>query len=144
MRTNGLLTAVLFASITDLVSAAPADCAADNCLRALRATQTPGRVESARAFCSSFTAAATATATGTAAVPIPTYAQDACKENQNGDINFRISSACSCLPSAATTTTTIPTPSNEPCAKVSSVWAAQIKTNRKYKYIFYSNTVSFC
>ncbi|KAH8883537.1 pyridine nucleotide-disulfide oxidoreductase family protein [Thozetella sp. PMI_491] len=89
-----------------------ADCAADNCLRALRATQTPGRLEAAQSFCSSFTApAATVTA-------IPSYAASACVPNQNGDTNFRISSACSCLP----------TPTIAPCAAASSSWAAQVAT----------------
>jgi hypothetical protein len=97
------------------------DCAADNCLRAFRATQTPGRLQAAQSFCATFTQ------TSIAAAAIPSFAVDACKENQNGSPSLRISSACSCI----ATTTSSPTSSTSPsvtaaCAIVSSSWAAQI------------------
>ncbi|MCJ1283062.1 hypothetical protein MMC26_002389 [Xylographa opegraphella] len=62
----------------------------DNCLRALRATQTPGRLSSAQAFCSSYT--------NGAAVATPTYIPATCNPS-------RISSACTCI-----ATTSAPTP----------------------------------
>jgi hypothetical protein len=97
------------------------DCAADICLRAFRATQTPGRLQAAQSFCATFTQ------TSIAVTSIPSYAVDACKENQNGSPSIRISSACSCL----ATTTSPPMSSTGPsitaaCGIVSSSWAAQI------------------
>jgi hypothetical protein len=97
------------------------DCVADNCLRAFRATQTPGRLQAAQSFCATFTQ------TSIASTAIPSFAVDACKENQNGQPSMRISSACSCI----ATTTSSPTSSTGPsvtaaCAIVSSYWAAQI------------------
>ncbi|KAK0100490.1 hypothetical protein ONS95_008438 [Cadophora gregata] len=74
-----------------LATLAAGDCAADNCLRALRATQTPGRLSSAREFCSTFTAGSVA------ATAIPSYALNACKQNQNGALSVRLSSACNCI-----------------------------------------------
>jgi hypothetical protein len=52
---------------------------------------------------------------------IPDYASNACKENQNGDMAFRISSACSCI----ATSTPTPTATVHACEEVSSSWAAQ-------------------
>lgn len=103
-----------------------ADCAADNCLRALRATQIPGRLQSAQAFCATYT-----TATYTGAVGIPTYAVNNCK----GDVASRVSSACSCIAPATTTSASVTTtPTGTPtslqaCGKVSSSSAAQAATS---------------
>lgn len=125
MRRDAIIVAALLAGGADLVAAR---CAADNCLRAMRATQTPGRLESAQAFCSTFTSATVA------ATAIPTFAADACKANQNGDLSSRLSSACSCIAptttAPATGTTTVPTTtaSVAACARASSSWAEQIKT----------------
>lgn len=104
-----------------LLSGAAADCAADNCLRAFRATQTPGRLQTAQAFCATFTA------TSVAATAIPTWASNNCKENQNGDLNFRLSSACKCVAPATSAPATSATPTSNPtaCAEVSASWAAQ-------------------
>ncbi|KAK3687987.1 pyridine nucleotide-disulfide oxidoreductase family protein [Podospora appendiculata] len=105
----------LLAGVVELVAGS---CAADNCLRALRATQTPGRLQAAQSFCASFTTAPVA------ATAIPSYASSACK----GDISSRLSSACSCIaPSTASTSTTAaPTaPAVSACAVVSSSWAVQ-------------------
>jgi hypothetical protein len=117
MRSGTLAFSALLAGAAELVAA---ECAADNCLRALRATQTPGRLSSAQAFCATFTA------TSVAATAIPTYAANNCKENQNGDLYFRVSSACSCIAPATTsvptTTTGAPTAA---CALVSSSWSVQ-------------------
>ncbi|KAH8594853.1 hypothetical protein B0O99DRAFT_623784 [Bisporella sp. PMI_857] len=83
---------------------ADANCGADNCLRALRATQTPGRLEAAQSFCATFT-----TAPVTATASIPTYAIANCA----GNIASRVSSACSCLP----TPTALPYVSSEALQK---------------------------
>ncbi|KAF4839151.1 Peptidase S41 family protein ustP [Colletotrichum tropicale] len=110
-------SAVVLALATQLASAA--DCNADNCLRALRATQTPGRLETARAFCATFTAGTVApTAT-------PAFALDNCKANQVGSAEVRISSACSCI-AATSTTTSVGTPTGAACSAVSASWAAQL------------------
>jgi len=74
--------------------AAAADCNADNCLRAFRATQTPGRLEAAQTFCATFTK------TSVVATAIPTFAAQACASNQVGSPEFRISSACGCIGTA--------------------------------------------
>ncbi|CAK7227183.1 hypothetical protein SCUCBS95973_006457 [Sporothrix curviconia] len=81
-----------------LPALALASCNADNCLRALRATQTPGRLQSAESFCSVYTAAASAS------VAIPSYAVEACQSNQVGPLSIRLSSACSCLGPVTTAT----------------------------------------
>ncbi|UNI15401.1 hypothetical protein JDV02_001936 [Purpureocillium takamizusanense] len=144
---NGVIAAALLAGAADLVAAAPGNkgCNADNCLRALRATQIPGRLESARAFCASYTAVPAPTG-----LAVPSYAADACKKNPNGDQPARLSSACACIapgtttttpptttPSTSSTTTTTPTtttpttsPTASACAQVSSSWAAQVKTSK--------------
>ncbi|KAK2778497.1 peptidase s41 family protein [Colletotrichum kahawae] len=93
-------SAVVLALATQLASAA--DCNADNCLRALRATQTP--------------VAPTAT---------PGFALDNCKANQVGNAEVRISSACSCIASPSTTTSVV-TPTGAACSAVSASWAAQL------------------
>ncbi|OIW32669.1 peptidase s41 family protein [Coniochaeta ligniaria NRRL 30616] len=115
MRPGTLAVSALLAVAAELVTA---DCAADNCVRAFRATQTPGRLSSAQAFCATFTATSVAT------TAIPTYAANNCKENQNGDLYFRVSSACSCI---APATTSVPPASTTAaaCALVSSSWSVQ-------------------
>ncbi|KAK2593876.1 hypothetical protein QQS21_008396 [Conoideocrella luteorostrata] len=132
MKTNSIVAAALLASAADIAAAAPQNgCNADNCLRALRATQIPGRLESAKAFCATYTIA-----TGTVApTAIPTYASDNCKDNLNGVMSLRISSACSCIaPATKTTTQTVTqtttptgTATAHPCAEISASWAAQKK-----------------
>ncbi|RFU35040.1 hypothetical protein B7463_g1302, partial [Scytalidium lignicola] len=104
-------------ALASLTALAKADCAADNCLRALRATQIPGRLQSAQAFCATYT---TATSTGEAG--LPTYVASNC----NGNVASRVSSACSCIALATTTsisvTTTTATPTTlEACGKISSL-----------------------
>lgn len=100
-----------------------ADCAADNCLRALRATQTPGQLQAAQSFCATYTTQLVQ------ATAIPSFAVDACKQNQNGNLAERLSSACACLPAATTTSagngTATPTPTGGACALVSASSAAQ-------------------
>lgn len=122
--------AVLFAA-----SLASAACDADNCLRALRATQVPGRLESAQAFCGTFTK------TVVAASAIPTYAVEACQQNQNANLTVRISSACNCIAATTTTgstssTTTGPSATGAACASVSLLSASQVATapSGKLKY----------
>lgn len=110
-------SAVVLALATQLARAA--DCNADNCLRALRATQTPGRLETARAFCATFTAGTVAPSA------TPAFALDNCKANQVGNAEVRISSACSCI-AAPSTTTSVGTPTGAACSAVSASWAAQL------------------
>ncbi|KID76169.1 Peptidase S41 family protein ustP [Metarhizium brunneum] len=135
MRGNTIVAAALLAGAAEL--AAADGCNADNCLRALRATHIPGRLESAKAFCATYTKA-----TGTVApTAVPSYAADGCKDNLNGPMALRISSACSCIApgpsttaiptaptSAAPTTAPTSTATGHPCAKVSASWAEQRKT----------------
>jgi len=102
-----------------LATLASGACDADNCLRALRATQTPGRLEAAQSFC------ATYTQSSVAATAIPTYAADACKQNQNGNQTFRISSACGCIAASTTSVASISSATGGACATVSSLAAAQ-------------------
>ena len=102
-----------------LAGLAAGDCAADNCLRALRATQTPGRLQSAQSFCATFTKQSVP------ATAIPTYAVDACKQNQNGPLSMRLSSACACIAASTSSTTTTPTATGGACAIVSKSAAAQ-------------------
>lgn len=112
MRFNSLIAAVAVLATANAAAVnTPTKCAADNCLRALRSTQIPSRLHDSQEFCASFTK------TGAANVPIPTYAADGCKDNQNARLNERISSACACLPT--------PTATREPCAEVSASWATQ-------------------
>jgi hypothetical protein len=81
------------------VGSAAAACNADNCLRALRATQIPGRLEAAQSFCSTFKT------TSVAAAAVPTYIAKACVSNQVGSPKFRISSACDCIVTTSTSKT---------------------------------------
>jgi len=113
---KGSLAILAFAAL------AAADCNADNCLRAMRATQIPGRLEAAQSFCATFTQNIVA------ATAIPSYAAQACVANQVGSPSVRISSACSCIaaPTATPTSTSTPTSATGACASVSASWAAQI------------------
>jgi hypothetical protein len=107
-----ILTAILFVGLV------LGDCNADNCIRALRATQTPGRLEAAQTFCAAFTTISVA------ATAIPAYAAEACKSNPVGSQSFRISSACSCITPSAPSVTASPTVTSGACATVSSLSAA--------------------
>jgi hypothetical protein len=69
-------------------------CAADNCLRALRASTIKGRLEESQAFCSTFTKTFVEDVT-----LVKPYAAAAC----TGDVVSRVSSACSCLPKPTST-----------------------------------------
>ncbi|PBP16544.1 hypothetical protein BUE80_DR012456 [Diplocarpon rosae] len=101
-----------------LATTAAADCAADNCLRALRAS---GRLSNAQQFCATFTVESVAVA----ATEIPSYALNACKDSQNAPLSARLLSACGCIVATATTsmpppsTTTAPPTLTEACAIVS-------------------------
>ncbi|KAK6518743.1 hypothetical protein TWF506_005882 [Arthrobotrys conoides] len=77
------------------VSAAPAGCAADNVLRHLRASQ---RIASAQAWCSTYTATP-----ATAGQAYPTWLN-----TEYTTLTARLSSACSCINTAAATTTSAP------------------------------------
>lgn len=66
-------------------------CNADNCLRAMRATSVQGRLEESQEFCADFTDGWSADVG-----VVPNYAASACGHN----IISRVSSACSCLPTA--------------------------------------------
>ncbi|KAH8802632.1 peptidase s41 family protein [Xylogone sp. PMI_703] len=116
-----MLPSLSLLALASLTALANAECAADNCLRALRATQIPGRLASAQAFCATYT-----TATLTGEVGLPTYAVNNCK---GGDVAARVSSACSCIAPATTSsapaTTTTATSTLEACGKVSSSSAVQ-------------------
>ena len=100
-----------------------AECNADNCLRALRATQIPGRLETAQSFCATFTKTS-----ATAATPVPSFVSGACVANQVGSAEFRISSACSCIATATSTLSTTvppaPTSTLQACGIVSSLSSA--------------------
>jgi hypothetical protein len=132
-----------FASLL-LVSVVAADCSADNCLRALRSNHVQGGVEAGQAFCGLFMS------NSQPAPVIPSYAAEACKDNQKGTLSFRLASACGCIAAATTSTTTasssrtlsatttsfaatttsaVTSPSTvAACALVSSSWAAQSAT----------------
>ncbi|KAL2754108.1 hypothetical protein ACRALDRAFT_2138463 [Sodiomyces alcalophilus JCM 7366] len=71
----------------------PRSCSADNCLRAMRATHTEGRLEQSREFCGEFTKTFVADVE-----VVPDYARAACGHN----VISRVSSACSCLAPRAT------------------------------------------
>lgn len=78
---------ITFASLFSLV--AGSNCNADNCLRAFRATQTPGRLQYVQSLCATFTKAPTMVISA-----VPSFAALAC----TGDVVARVSSACSCIP----------------------------------------------
>ncbi|EGX88155.1 hypothetical protein CCM_09291 [Cordyceps militaris CM01] len=67
----------------------PASCSADNCMRALRASHIPGRLEESQQFCWDFTRRLNKDAT-----KVPEYAAKAC----GSDPVQRVSSACACIP----------------------------------------------
>ena len=69
-------------------------CNADNCLRSLRANTVKGRLEESQAFCSTFTKTFVADVS-----LVKDYAVAAC----TGNVISRVSSACSCLPTATST-----------------------------------------
>jgi hypothetical protein len=69
-------------------------CSADNCLRAMRTTSVEGRLEESQEFCADFTDGWTADVGA-----VPQYASKACGSN----VISRVSSACSCLPTAEPT-----------------------------------------
>ncbi|EEY16551.1 conserved hypothetical protein [Verticillium alfalfae VaMs.102] len=80
------------AKMTKREACKPKSCNADNCLRALRSSNIEGRLEESREFCGEFTK----TFVADVAV-VPEYAVKACPTN----IISRVSSACSCLPTSA-------------------------------------------
>ncbi|MCJ1254070.1 hypothetical protein MMC24_001884 [Lignoscripta atroalba] len=95
-------------------------CNADDCLRAMRATQTPGRLAAAQSFCSTYTQGY-----GGA---IPTYVPAKCDAS-------RLSSACSCIAtstlppssmsssmSSTSTTSSAPSSTSTSSAKYWSGW----------------------
>ncbi|KAH0441191.1 peptidase s41 family protein [Colletotrichum camelliae] len=84
------------------VALVAADCVADNCIRALVATQTPGRLSSAQAFCTTFIAQSVAS------TDIPSFASH-CSGDSLGAFSTRLSSACSCI--GTRVTTVVPTTS---------------------------------
>jgi hypothetical protein len=130
----GQLGAAVLLAGSGLVSA---QCAADDCLRALRATQTQGRLSTAKAFCATFTSAVVP------ASAIPTFAAEFCGGENLVAASARISSACSCIatlgvtssssssipsitPTKTTTTAIGTTPAGtatEACGIVSSLWS---------------------
>jgi hypothetical protein len=89
-----LFPLALLAALVPFTAVAGASCNADNCLRALRATQ---RLEAAQSFCTTFTTAQVSETTG-----IPQFALAGC----TGFVASRLSSACSCLPTPPTSATT--------------------------------------
>ncbi|PVH76875.1 hypothetical protein DL98DRAFT_574162 [Cadophora sp. DSE1049] len=70
----------------------PKSCNADNCLRAMRSTSVKGRLEESQAFCGEFTKTFVADVS-----VVKDYAKSACA----GNLISRVSSACSCLPTAS-------------------------------------------
>jgi len=90
-------TSLVFSEIKvgEIGSTYSKSCAADNCLRAMRANTIPGRLEASQKFCGEFTKSFVSDVS-----VVPAFAQTAC----TGDVVARASSACSCLPAAATST----------------------------------------
>ncbi|KAK8104794.1 pyridine nucleotide-disulfide oxidoreductase family protein [Apiospora kogelbergensis] len=101
-------SAAVLALAASGVAAANA-CNADNCLRAMRASQVPGRLEDSRAFCSSFTAASASAS----AAAMPTFVAEGCQPNQ----------LCLCLRHSVGHSFRLPTAA---CAAVSAAWASQV------------------
>ncbi|KAK2595495.1 hypothetical protein QQS21_006770 [Conoideocrella luteorostrata] len=129
MRGNVIFAAVFLAGVAGF--AAANSCNADNCLRAMRATQHPGQLDHAKSFCTTYMSPASTVVSAA----IPSYAVDDCKDNQNGPLSLRVSSACSCIMEATTTgrkgTPTITqsvTKSLHPCAEVGASWSQQRET----------------
>ncbi|OAA55753.1 hypothetical protein ISF_07858 [Cordyceps fumosorosea ARSEF 2679] len=69
-----------------------ASCSADNCMRALRASHIPGRLEESQAFCWKYTRRLNKDK-----AVLPTYASEACG-GADRDPVARVSSACACIP----------------------------------------------
>lgn len=69
----------------------PKTCNANNCLRALRSESVPGRLKESQEFCKEFTKTFVADVT-----LVKDYVASACA----GNVISRVSSACSCLPTA--------------------------------------------
>jgi len=90
-------TSLVFSEIKvgEIGSTYSKSCSADNCLRAMRATTIPGRLEASQKFCAEYTKSFV-----TDVSVVPAFAQSACA----GDVAARASSACSCLPPVATST----------------------------------------
>lgn len=76
----------------------PPVCNADNCLRALRASHIPGRLEESVDFCGNFTIRQNEDES-----MLPRYAKEGCYKNKGAEPVERVSSACACIP-------TIPVP----------------------------------
>jgi choice-of-anchor B domain-containing protein len=72
----------------------PKTCNADNCLRSLRAESIEGRLEESQVFCAGYLDGWEADVAS-----VPSYARKACPTN----VISRVSSACSCLPTATPT-----------------------------------------
>ncbi|KAK0100446.1 hypothetical protein ONS95_008396 [Cadophora gregata] len=83
----------------------PRPCFADNCLRALRSSSVPGRLEESQAFCHDFTMFLVKEVS-----LVKPYAASAC----DGNVISRVSSACSCLPYPTSTTSPLPTSTTTP------------------------------
>ncbi|CRK18636.1 hypothetical protein BN1723_017689 [Verticillium longisporum] len=92
---NTIERGAFLAKLTKRERCKPKSCNADNCLRALRSSSVKGRLEESQEFCAGFLDGWNAQVTA-----VPEYAQKACPTN----VISRISSACSCLPTAAPTT----------------------------------------
>ncbi|EGY16228.1 uncharacterized protein VDAG_07392 [Verticillium dahliae VdLs.17] len=92
---NTIERGAFLAKLTKRERCKPKSCNADNCLRALRSSSVKGRLEESQEFCAGFLDGWNAQVTA-----VPEYAQKACPTN----VISRVSSACSCLPTAAPTT----------------------------------------
>ncbi|EEY23125.1 conserved hypothetical protein [Verticillium alfalfae VaMs.102] len=92
---NTIERGAFLAKLTKRERCKPKSCNADNCLRALRSSSVKGRLEESQEFCAGFLDGWNAQVTA-----VPDYAQKACPTN----VISRVSSACSCLPTAAPTT----------------------------------------
>ncbi|KAM0322522.1 hypothetical protein ACHAQA_009368 [Verticillium albo-atrum] len=88
---NTIERGAFLAKMTKREKCKPKSCNADNCLRALRSSSVKGRLEESQEFCAGFLDGWTAAVTA-----VPEYAQKACPTN----VISRVSSACSCLPTA--------------------------------------------
>ncbi|PNH39126.1 hypothetical protein VD0004_g7751 [Verticillium dahliae] len=92
---NTIERGAFLAKLTKRERCKPKSCNADNCLRALRSSSVKGRLEESQEFCAGFLDGWNAQVTA-----VPEYAKKACPTN----VISRVSSACSCLPTAAPTT----------------------------------------
>jgi hypothetical protein len=71
----------------------PPVCNADNCLRALRASHIPDRLQESTNFCGNFT-----NRLNDDEGLLPEYASKGCPENRGREPIERVSSACACIP----------------------------------------------